>query len=116
MTCKNCGAKLRDNAKVCTNCGAFVDDASGYTLLASDDRVYDVYSTEKKKKKKNSPLRLFIAIVLVALIAGVGTYLYFDKIEPMLNKAPELTFTQGIGLINRNEKVIYVSLPKGSDI
>ena len=115
MTCKNCGAKLRDNAKVCNNCGAFVDDSSGYTLLAADDRVYDVYSNEKPKKK-NSGIRLVIAIIIVALIAGVGTYLYFEKIEPSLNKQPSLTFSQGSGLINRNEKVVYVSLPEGSNI
>lgn len=115
MTCKNCGAKLRDNAKVCTNCGAFVDDSSGYTLLAADDRVYDVYSSEKKKKK-NGGVKFIIALLIIALIAGGGTYLYFGKIVPSKYKQPQLTFTEGSGLINRSEKVIYVSIPKGADI
>lgn len=114
MTCKNCGAKLRDNAKVCTNCGAFIDDASGYTLLASDDRVYDVYS--KEKKPKNNALRLVIAVLVFSLIAGAAAYLYFGKIEPKRNAAPELKFSQGSGLINRKEEVVYVSIPKGADI
>ena len=116
MNCKNCGMRLSDKAKVCPNCGAFVDDSSGYTLLAADDRYYDVYSNEKKVKKKKSPLRTFLVFVLVIIIAGGGTFLYFDKIQPMMNKPPELTFNQGSGLINKNEKVIYVLLNKTSNV
>ena len=115
MTCKNCGAKLRDNAKVCTNCGAFVDDSSGYTLLAADDRVYDVYSSDKKKKK-NGGAKFVIALLIIALIAGIGAYVYFGKIVPSKNKQPSLTFSEGSGLINRNQKVIFVSIPKGADV
>ncbi len=116
MNCKNCGTRLSEKAKVCPNCGAFVDDSSGYTLLASDDRIYDVYSTEKKQKKKNSPLKNFIIFLLVILIAGGGGLLFFGKIQPMLNKPPELTFKEGSGIINKDEKVIYVLLDKNSDI
>ncbi len=115
MNCKNCGTRLSDKAKVCPNCGAFVDDSSGYTLLAADDRYYDVYSSEKKKKK-NSPFKNFLILVLVVLIAAGGTFLYFDKIQPALNKAPELSFNQGSGVINRNERVIYVLLDGNSNI
>ena len=116
MNCKNCGTRLSDKAKVCPNCGAFVDDSSGYTLLASNDRYYDVYSTEKKTKKKKSPFRSFLVFVLVILIAGGGTFLYFDKIAPMINKQPEMSFNQGSGIINKKDKVIYVLLDKSSNI
>ena len=115
MNCKNCGTRLSDKAKVCPNCGAFVDDSSGYTLLAADDRYYDVYSSEKKAKKK-SPFKSFLVLLLVVLIASGGTFLYFDKIQPALNRAPELSFNQGSGIINRNEKVIYVLLESNSNI
>ena len=115
MNCKNCGTRLGEKAKVCPNCGAFVDDSSGYTLLASDDRIYDVYSSEKKVKK-SSPFKTFIAFLLVVLIAGGGALLFFGKIQPSLNKPPEVKFTAGSGVINRNEKVVYVLLDKGSNI
>ena len=115
MNCKNCGTRLSDKAKVCPNCGAFVDDSSGYTLLAADDRYYDVYSSEKKEKK-NSPFKNFLILLLVVLVAGGGTFLFFDKIQPALNKPPELGFNQGSGIINRNEKVVYVLLDSKSNI
>ncbi len=119
MNCKNCGTRLSEKAKVCPNCGAFVDDSSGYTLLAADDRMYDVYSSEKKrknKKKKSSVLGNVIVFLLILIIGGGTVLFYLNNTGSLPSKQPELSFNQGSGIINKNDKVIYVLFEKGSDV
>ena len=115
MNCKNCGAKLKDSARVCPNCGAFVDDESGYTMITADDRIDDFYSSEKKPQPKKR-LRRFLIALLVILLAGGGSYLYFGYIAPMNHKAPEMSFSTGAGLINGDEKVIYAAIDDKGDM
>lgn len=109
MNCKNCGSKLNDNAKVCKNCGAFIDDNSGYVLLTSDDRFDDYYSSPEKKKKAGGLKKIIVFILIVAIIGG-GAYLYFDKLDPIIHKAPEVAFESGSGFIDGGDKVIFVTL------
>ena len=115
MKCNNCGARLADNAKVCQNCGAFIDDKDGYVLLTSDDKMLDVSSSYDKPKKKNGFIR-FLSIVLTLAIIGGGAYYYFTNIyDPSPNK-PSLNFKTGSGIINDDEKIIYVLLSEDSSI
>ncbi len=121
MNCKNCGARLRDNARVCPNCGAFVDDESGFTLLTSDDRLDDFYSSDepirgREKTKKSGALSFIISLILVLAIAGGGAYYYFTHIKPKAPEAPSVSFTAGSGVINGDEKVVFVSIEKNPKI
>jgi hypothetical protein len=115
MNCKNCGARIKDNAKVCPNCGAFCDDDTGYVLLTSDDKMDDFYSNEPEKKKKNSSFKFILSALLVIAIVGAGAYYYFTNIYDG-NKSPQLTFSTGSGIINGDEKVIYVTVNNDSKI
>ena len=117
MTCKNCGATLSDNAKVCQNCGAFVDDGDGYILLSDNDIMKDVYSERKKrKKKKGGGIIGFLCALLTLAIIGGGAFYYFTKIYKPVPDKPTLLFETGSGVINDDEKIIYVLLPEGSQI
>ena len=115
MNCKNCGAKLKETARVCPNCGAFVDDSSGYTLLTADDRIEDFYSSDGKAKKKGS-LAFVISLILTVAIIGAGAYYYFENIKPRKAETPPVTFSSGSGIINDDEPVIYVAIEKNADI
>ena len=118
MNCNNCGARLREDAKVCPNCGAFVDDGGGYTLLTSEEMEYeDYYSDEKKTpKKKKSGFRWFVSIMLTLLIVGCGAYYYFENFYNRTPDVPSVTFETGSGIINDDEAVIYAHIKDNSDI
>lgn len=115
MNCKNCGAKIKDNAKVCPNCGAFCGDETGYVLLTSDDRIDDFYSTDNRQSRKKSSIRFIISAVLIIAIIGAGAYFYFTHIYDS-NKKPEVAFSTGSGIINGDEKIIYVTIDNSSQI
>lgn len=118
MTCKNCGTRVRDNAKICPNCGAMLDENEGYVLLTSDGMDYeDYYSSDKKRKKKGgSGIRWFLSILLTLAIIGGGAYYYFDNIYQKETPQPNLTFETGSGLINGDEAIIYVTVKDGQNI
>ncbi len=109
MNCNNCGAKLKDGAKLCPVCGAMLEDESNYTLLSTDERYDDVYSSEDAPKK-HSGLKTFIILILVVLLAGGGAYYYFTQMKPVQDASPQVSFTDGSGIINRDQKVIYVTV------
>lgn len=123
MKCKNCGADISDNAKVCKNCGAFIDDENGYVLLTSDDMMPDVYADEsyepEQKQKKGGAGRIFIravSLILTLAIIGAGAFYYFTKIYKPFSETPPLSFKTGSGIINDDEKIIYVLLDEKSNI
>ena len=113
MNCNNCGARVKDNAKICPVCGALLDDEANYTLLATDERYDDIYSAAEKKSR--GWLKTLIVTLLVIAVAGGGAYYYFWHNRPKERVAPIVTFTEGSGIINRNEKVIFVGVDN-SDI
>ena len=116
MNCKNCGARLKENAKVCQNCGAFVDDGSGYVLLTDNYRSKDVYSDViEKPVKKHSAFKYILSLLLTLVIVGAGAYYYFTNVYQQDEK-PSLSFTSGSGIINDNEPVVYVAMPDNSRI
>lgn len=115
MKCKNCGARIRENETVCPNCGAIIDEDSGYIMITADDTVEDFYSDAPPRRRKRG-WRLALIILLVMAIAGGGSYAYFNYVLPRLQTQPALTFTTGTGVINDTEKVVYVKLDKGNNI
>lgn len=116
MNCKNCGTKVGENTKLCPNCGAIVDENEEYVLLTSDGMEYEDYYTSGKKKKKSSGFVWFISIVLTLAIIGGGAYYYFTNIYEKEDPRPPLTFETGSGVINGNEKIIYVTVQNGENI
>ena len=113
MICKNCGAQMKDKARVCPVCGAFVDDESGYTLLTADDKLDDYYSYDPyarpPKRRGRTALLLLLAVVVIAL-SSVGGLYFMNNIAPKLSPNPAVSMQTGSGIINENEKVIYVTL------
>ena len=97
MTCKNCGAKLKQNAKMCQNCGAPCGDDDGY-FVSSSDRYnnYSDYGESERRKPRIVKTILFIIVV----IASLAAILYFTGLGeqwglPFFNKdsdTPSLTF------------------------
>lgn len=120
MTCKNCGTKMSDNAKMCPNCGAVIDENEGYTLLTDDDVMFDIYENTKEdskaKKKKGRGFIWFLSVLLTLLIIGGGAYYYFTNIYNPTPDKPELSFKSGCGIINDDEKIVYVLLDENSNI
>jgi len=116
--CKNCGARLQSGAKMCPNCGALIDEKEGYVLLTDDDMMFDVYNDapQEKKKKKGNGVVWFLSILLTLVIVGGGAYYYFTNIYNPDSEQPELTFTSGCGIINDDEKIVYVLLDENSNI
>lgn len=115
MNCKNCGAKLKNGAKVCPNCGALIDENEGYILLTSDDIMDDVYTGESPKKKGKTFIRVLSALITLAII-GAGAYYFFANYYNKTPDKPNLTFETGSGIINDDEKVIYVTLRENARI
>lgn len=121
MTCKNCGAKLKPNAKVCQNCGAPCGDDDGYYVLSSDGYGnYADYGEPERRKPHIVRTVLFIIVVIASLVAilyftGLGEQWglpFFDK----NSDAPSLTFSTGAGVINDDEKVLYLTVNENSKI
>ena len=110
---------MSDNAKMCPNCGAIMDDKEGYVLLTDDDTMFDVYANTEEpapKKKKGRGFIWFLSILLTLLIVGGGAYYYFTNIYNSTPEAPELSFKTGCGIINDDEKIVYVLLDEKANI
>ncbi|MBQ9530477.1 MAG: zinc ribbon domain-containing protein [Eubacterium sp.] len=123
MKCKNCGAKLSENAVVCPNCGARIDNNDEYVLLTSDDMMFDIYADTPdddnfngKKKKKTGGIIWFLSILLTLAIIGGGAYYYFANIYNPTPDKPVLTFEGSSGIINDDEEIVYVLLKEDSKI
>ncbi len=125
MKCNNCGARLDDNAKVCSNCGAHIDNNDEYVLLTADEKMFDIYADApederdralKRKNNKKSRIIWFISIIITLAIIGGGAYYYFANIYSPKTNQPELSFEGGAGIINDDEKVVYVLLSQDSKI
>ncbi len=106
MVCKNCGARLKENATRCSNCGTIVE--SQYTIditkYASPDTLSEKYLIRKRRRRF---FKIFVAIILV-LALGLGSFFFFDYLHE--NKsAPDLYFESGTGIIN-DEKIVYLVL------
>lgn len=115
MNCKNCGARIKDNLKVCPNCGAFCGDETGYVLLTSNDRMDETFSDDNHTKRRAGGVKFFVSAILVIAIIGAGAYYYFTHIYEA-NQKPEVVFSTGSGIINGDEEIIYVTIDNNSQI
>lgn len=114
MNCKNCGAQINSDLKKCPNCGAKCDSDDGYFLLTTNEREYEIYDDSNERKKRILPF--ILAAVFIVLVA-IGSYYYFSNIyEKDDNEQVKMTFFEGSGVINDNQKVIYVALDDNSKV
>lgn len=113
MNCNNCGAKINGDERVCPNCGAFIDDSSGYTLLAADDRIDDFYSDDVKPKRR---LSFFALLVIIAVVSAAGSFLFFGVLQPWLGSSPDIGLSSGCGIINESEKIVYTAMGNSNDV
>lgn len=76
MFCPKCGANLKDGSRFCSKCGASIS-SPGYPPQVPQAAA----SMPPGKKKGNTGLIIFLAVLLVLLIAGLGTgfFLYMNK-------------------------------------
>ena len=99
MYCNNCGNELIAGAKFCSNCGAPVNQEADdeisqvpkqevtETKITSNEETKEVLEkTEitwqnpvKEKRPFNKKLAVILSLVLVLLIAGLGTGFYIVK-------------------------------------
>lgn len=116
MKCKNCGAKVEKESSICPNCGAVINKNSDYVLLTNQDMVYqDVYSSKRKKTKPVTKAMLILLSLAIIVAAGVVSYFFFYGRESAKDK-PSLSFSSGYGVINEDEKVVYVKIKDASSI
>ena len=122
MKCKNCGARINEGTKICPNCGANISNSEGYVLSTDDDIMFDIYSDvdyevdKPKKKKKGGAVIRILSILLTLIIIGGGAFYYFTNIYNPTPDKPELSFKTGSGIINDDEKIIYVLPDEKSNI
>lgn len=115
MNCKNCGAKINDETKICPDCGAYCREEEGYVLLSQNDIMDDFYTDDVKSESKKKRSTVIIVIFIVLAIIAAGAFYYLNYIKNNADK-PELSFTSGSGMINDDEEVIYVQIPNNSKI
>ena len=111
MNCKNCGARMENNAVACPNCGAKVDE-SQYVLLTDEGRITEM-EMDYAPRKKNTWKIIICVLLLIAILAGGGYFVASRYINP---KKPEMSFTSGYGIINGDMPVIYVKIGENAQL
>ena len=105
MKCKNCGASVAKGSRVCVNCGAVIN--------AGDINFSDIpqkgYGEEKKSRHGFKRALAVILSLVIIFGAGAASFYYFHQ-KNMVKERPELSFTSGQGLINKDENVVFVSV------
>lgn len=73
MFCRNCGAKLEDDAQFCENCGTVVKKQPQKTEEQSPAAVEEPKSEEKKRSGKTTGIlaAVIVAVIAVAAIFGL---------------------------------------------
>ena len=70
MFCPKCGANLKDGSRFCSKCGCSIG-GPGYSMQPGTLPV------PPKKKKGKTGLIIFLAVLLVLLIAGLGMGIFY---------------------------------------
>lgn len=82
MYCRNCGAKLDDDAVFCTRCGKQIEEVS----VASDTGAQEIKAEPETKKtnpgKKKKRKRVLVAAVLLAVVIAIAAMAF-----PMVQRA-----------------------------
>ena len=110
MKCKNCGANIENPRGVCPVCGAAVVKDEGVSLgnIKYDSAKYDYAPVDKKK-------RFIIASIVIILIFAIASFVLF-YVQSLKIPQPEMSFTTGQGIINKDEHIIYAFIDDSSHL
>ncbi|CAM3306787.1 TcaA second domain-containing protein [Nosocomiicoccus ampullae] len=94
--CKKCGQELRENVKVCTNCGALVDsNSNGKSETKSVPDQASKKPIDPKIQKRNKLIGIIVGAVLVVIIA---LYLLGSNLS-----SPERTVDKIVEAVENND-------------
>lgn len=104
--CKNCGHELRDNAKVCTNCGTAVVSAANIkkeepSYVTPENSGQAREPMDPKKKKKIIMLVSVIAIIIIALFAAYKVLENMASPDAALDNISESVVNQDAGAFEK---------------
>lgn len=110
MKCKNCGANIENPRGVCPVCGAAVVQDEGISLgnVHHNSSKYEYAPVNKKK-------RFIIISVVIILIFAIASFALF-YVQNLKIPQPEMSFTTGQGIINKDEHVIYALINDSSHL
>ena len=110
MKCKNCGANIENPRGVCPVCGCAVVQDEGVSLgnIKYDSAKYDYAPVNKKK-------RFIIASIVIILIFAIASFVLF-YVQNLKIPQPEMSFTTGQGIINKDEHIIYAFIDDSSHL
>lgn len=110
MKCKNCGANIENPRGVCPVCGCAVVQDEGVSLgnIKYDSAKYDYAPVNKKK-------RFIIASIVIILIFAIASFVLF-YVQSLKIPQPEMSFTTGQGIINKDEHIIYAFIDDSSHL
>lgn len=74
MFCKNCGKEIKEDWKICPNCGTAVGEEKEVTMTKKETKRAAKEAKKNKKKGKKLPLILLavVAIVVICVVMGGG--------------------------------------------
>ncbi len=104
-TCSECGAVVPEGASCCPNCGAPVQNFTDTTKFS--DSSYENSMSQPQKKRKTGWV---IAIILIAIVCGIGYYFYSDSVRTdTYNKFVNLynTMVQGAARAEEANNLIH---------
>ena len=110
MKCKNCGVNIENPRGVCPVCGCAVVQDEGVSLgnIKYDSAKYDYAPVNKKK-------RFIIASIVIILIFAIASFVLF-YVQSLKIPQPEMSFTTGQGIINKDEHIIYAFIDDSSHL
>lgn len=110
MKCKNCGANIENPRGVCSVCGAAVVQDEGVSL---DDFRYA--SSKYEYAPVNKKRRFIIVSAVIILVFAIVSFVlfYFQNIKM---PQPEMSFTTGQGIINKDEHIVYAFIDDSSHL
>lgn len=117
MYCQNCGAKLKDGAKFCTECGESIDNSNSngqgvrvkVTPRQADSQEQIRYVEQPRKKKKS---HWFLWLIILLAIAAL-VFLYFSPMTRNLYVYSKIQFRSD-NPITEQEKREFTELFEGN--
>lgn len=71
MNCKNCGAKLTDNSKFCTECGTATRETQETSTTSLEMQEQPVATKPNKRNKGCFTKAMWILVIILVIIAGL---------------------------------------------
>lgn len=112
MKCKNCGASIENQSGYCGVCGAVNEVEDDGIRFRNYGHTTSKYIGTKKSESKK---RFIISSIAVILIFAIGSFAYFYSVNTK-KPQPELSFSTGQGIINKDEHIVYAFIKDPSHL